>query len=105
MYFDRLGGDYIMRNHVVEFEPDRRIAWTPAPGDERSSGEHFAYDQPPGHVWRFELTPDGSGATVVTETYDCKTVPDWFKETMNYGEVWRESMEQTLERLEKVFAA
>ena len=29
----RLGDDYLMINHVVEFEPDRRIFWEPALGD------------------------------------------------------------------------
>src|SRR5215472_19178905 len=31
MYFSRLG-HYEMDNHVVEYEPDRRIGWEPAPG-------------------------------------------------------------------------
>jgi hypothetical protein len=30
-------GDYVMLNYVVEFEPDRRIGWEPAPGDEAAS--------------------------------------------------------------------
>jgi hypothetical protein len=29
---NRLGDDYLMLNYVVEFEPDRRIFWEPAPG-------------------------------------------------------------------------
>jgi len=33
MRMHRLGDDYLMINYVVEFEPDRRIFWEPAPGD------------------------------------------------------------------------
>jgi uncharacterized protein YndB with AHSA1/START domain len=36
MYFSELG-DYQMNNHVVEYEPDRRIGWEPAAG-RRASG-------------------------------------------------------------------
>jgi hypothetical protein len=32
MKMNRLGDDYLMFNYVVEFEPDRRIFWEPAPG-------------------------------------------------------------------------
>ena len=33
MKMHRLGDDYLMLNYVVEFEPDRRIFWEPAPGE------------------------------------------------------------------------
>src|SRR5260370_36347101 len=32
MKMHRLGDDYLMLNHVAEFEPDRRIFWERAPG-------------------------------------------------------------------------
>ncbi len=105
MYFDRLGGDYVMRNHVVEFAPPRRIAWAPAPGDERSAGDRFAIDESVGHRWVYDLMPDGPDATVVTETYDCTRVPQWFQEQMEYGEVWRGAISETLELLDKVCTA
>src|ERR1700691_6755927 len=48
--------DSIRENHVVEFDEDRLIAWTPAePGQ-----------QPPGHLWRWELQPLGPSLTRVT---------------------------------------
>jgi uncharacterized protein YndB with AHSA1/START domain len=54
------GDGEVRENHVVEFEEGRRIAWAPAePGG-----------PPIGHVWRWELVPDGDGRTVVTHTYD-----------------------------------
>jgi hypothetical protein len=48
------GLPYKIRNTVVEFERDRRIAW-----------RHFG-----AHRWRYELEPTGDGGTRVTETWD-----------------------------------
>ena len=39
MKMHRLGDDYVMLNHVVEFERDRRIFWEPAPGDPSRLGQ------------------------------------------------------------------
>jgi len=36
MYLEEVG-DYVMMNYVVEFEPNRRIGWEPAPGDAAAS--------------------------------------------------------------------
>jgi uncharacterized protein YndB with AHSA1/START domain len=53
-------------NHVVEFDEGRRIAWMPSePGQER-----------PGHLWRWELEPDGAEQTRVTCTYDWTRLTD-----------------------------
>jgi uncharacterized protein YndB with AHSA1/START domain len=49
------GLPYQITNKVVEFDPDRLIAW-----------RHFG-----AHRWRYELTPTGDGGTTVTETWDC----------------------------------
>ena len=56
----------VRENHVVEFDEGRRIAWTPAePGQD-----------PPGHLWRWELTPIDSSSTRVTHTYDWTELTD-----------------------------
>jgi uncharacterized protein YndB with AHSA1/START domain len=56
----------VRENHVVEFEEGRRIAWRPAePGEE-----------PPGHLWRWELEPVDAGHTRVTHTYDWTRLTD-----------------------------
>jgi len=56
----------VRENHVVEFEEGRRIAWRPAePGQE-----------PPGHLWRWELEPAGPARTRVTHTYDWTQLTD-----------------------------
>ncbi|WP_236788368.1 SRPBCC family protein [Amycolatopsis sp. GM8] len=53
-------------NRVVEFEEGRRIAWQPSePGQE-----------PPGHLWRWELEPVGETLTRVTHTYDWTRLTD-----------------------------
>lgn len=56
----------VRENHVVEFEEGRLIAWRPAePGQE-----------PPGHLWRWELEPVGPSRTRVTHTYDWTQLTD-----------------------------
>jgi uncharacterized protein YndB with AHSA1/START domain len=48
------GVPYRISNRVVEFEPDRLVAW-----------RHFG-----AHRWRYELAPTTDGGTRVTETFD-----------------------------------
>jgi len=56
----------VRENHIVEFEEGRRIAWRPSePGEE-----------PPGHLWRWELKPIDSSRTWVTHTYDWTRLTD-----------------------------
>jgi uncharacterized protein YndB with AHSA1/START domain len=52
------GLPYKIRNHVVEFEEGRRIAW-----------RHFG-----GHRWRYVLEPTPTGTTV-TESFDYSRHP------------------------------
>jgi uncharacterized protein YndB with AHSA1/START domain len=56
----------VRENHVVEFEESRRIAWTPSPVGQ----------QPPGHLWRWELEPARDSGTRVTHTYDFTQLTD-----------------------------
>lgn len=99
MYYSE-HGDYEMNNHVVEFEPDRRIGWEPVAGrghpDESTAAESW------GHRWVFDLVADGSDATVVTEIYDCSRAPNEERRSMGDGQVWLEAMTATLERLDAV---
>jgi uncharacterized protein YndB with AHSA1/START domain len=56
----------VRENRVVEFEEGRRIAWLPSePGQ-----------QPPGHLWRWELDPLSDASTRVTHTYDWSQLTD-----------------------------
>ncbi len=94
MHLERLGGPYQMANRVVEFEQDRRIAWEP---------RRYDVEGPVGgHIWAYELEPDGENATVVTEIFDCSEWADEDKPFIDYGRNWIESMRKTMDRLEKV---
>jgi uncharacterized protein YndB with AHSA1/START domain len=62
----RLTRGNLRENHVVDFVEGRRIAWRPAePGQE-----------PPGHLWLWELEPIDSSHTIVTHTYDWTELTD-----------------------------
>jgi uncharacterized protein YndB with AHSA1/START domain len=56
----------IRENHVVDFVEGRRIAWRPA-----ELGQ-----EPPGHLWLWELEPIDSSHTLVTHTYDWSELRD-----------------------------
>ncbi|WP_166134775.1 SRPBCC family protein [Nocardioides ochotonae] len=53
----RMGVPYKITSTVVEFEEGRRLAW----------------QHPGGHIWRYELEPDGE-RTRITETFDYSDV-------------------------------
>jgi hypothetical protein len=105
----RLGRDYSMINHVVEFEPHRVITWEPAPGDiDTAGGDASRIGVPSGYRWGYRLDPDGDSATLVTEVFDCGSDDNrWILEQEGGG--WinghnpvLESMTATLARLEEV---
>lgn len=99
-------GDYQMNNHVVEFEPDRRISWEPEaglghPDTAPGSTEPARW----GQRWGYELVPDGPDATLVTEIFDCSQVPAEGRIAMEDGRIWMEGMTATLDRLAEACAA
>lgn len=76
-----------MRNTVVEFDENRRIAW-------RNFGRH---------IWRYELEPlDGETThTLVRETFDYATNPTpWLLEWAGFPDHNAAAMQQTLQRLD-----
>jgi uncharacterized protein YndB with AHSA1/START domain len=78
---------YRITNEVVEFEPDRLIAW-----------QHFGK-----HRWRYELEPV-DGGTKVTESFDWSTAASPKAiELMGYPKQHPKNMEATLERLAGLF--
>jgi hypothetical protein len=99
MYFAELG-DYEMNNHVVEYEPDRRIGWEPEAGRGHPDAASGQDGSRWGHRWSYELVPDGAGATIVTEVYDCSSLSAGVRAGMGNGEVWADAMASTLERLD-----
>jgi uncharacterized protein YndB with AHSA1/START domain len=81
----KMGVPYRIRNTVVEYEPDRLIAW-------RHLGRHR---------WRYELEPV-EGGTRVTETFDWSTaLAPWAIERAGYPTSHIPIMEKTLERLDR----
>jgi uncharacterized protein YndB with AHSA1/START domain len=86
------GLPYLIRNRVVEFEADRRIAW-----------RHFTANR-----WRYELTPTAGGGTRVTETFDmtrADPVTTAVVRAAKFPERNREGITGTLERLKKAAEA
>ncbi|MGW5663176.1 SRPBCC family protein [Streptomyces sp. NPDC003758] len=103
MHYERYG-DYEMNNHVVEFEPGRRIGWEPRPG--RGHPDASRPGAAWGHRWIFDLVPQGAGATVVTEIFDGSRLPeDKRAEVVDGRAWWQAQIASTLERLAELCAA
>jgi len=80
---------YRMTNTVIEYEPDRRIAWKTTALGGRAGGR----------IWRYELSPVDSG-TLVRETWDVSE--DKQQRMITYGSMpnkTEEGMRATLERI------
>ena len=88
----KLGVPYSMSNKVIEFEPDKRIAWqTTFAGP---LGRFIG-----GRIWRYELE-ESEGGTFVRESWDITQDKQRF--ALKAGVVGRqtkEAMTKTLERL------
>jgi uncharacterized protein YndB with AHSA1/START domain len=86
------GVPYVIRNRVVEFEPDRLIAW-----------RHFTPNR-----WRYELAPTADGGTRVTETFDpsqADRVTDAVVRWAKFPERNRAGITATLQRLKQAAEA
>lgn len=94
-------GDYEMHNRIVAYEEDRCISWEPGM---RNADPAVAEQARNGSRWRFDLTPEGPRATVVTETYDCTDSPERVREAVDNGNAWLAAMTKTLERLDQLCA-
>jgi hypothetical protein len=102
----RMGRDYEMINHVVQFELNRHLAWAPAPGDlDTAGGNPEKIGVPAGYRWGYKFEPQAEDRTLVTEYFDCGPGDNaWIT---NDGGTWIQgsqsiatSMEKTLELLE-----
>lgn len=90
---------YSTVNRVVEFEPQRRIAWQTGPTG--AWGHVLA-----GRIWSYELEPV-EGGTRVTERWDI--TPDHQRFLLKLGGIYwgktRRDMERTLARLDELVTA
>ena len=90
--FNDVLGDYVTENHVVEFVPDRRIAWEPVL--KATDHEDFQYlvGDRADLRWGWELAPR-PGADSVTEFYDLSAAPEWLtkppRKVRRGGRPWR----------------
>lgn len=80
---------YRTTNTVIEFEPDRRIAWKTT----------FAGGRVGGRIWRYELSP-ADGGTLVRETWDVsQDKQQWMVKNGSIAKQNADGMRATLERI------
>lgn len=99
MHNDEMG-EYVIDNHVVEFEPGRRIVWEPVLGSCSREEDKAEIGRRLGHQWGYELQAVGPDATLVTEFFDCSKSPPFFQDILKGGSVWAEAIATSLERIE-----
>jgi uncharacterized protein YndB with AHSA1/START domain len=93
----KAGFSYSMRSTIIEFEPDRRIAWQTRPV--QSLPKHLVG----GRIWRYELEPR-DGGTLVRETWDItQEKNNWAVRGLRSKTI--DAMTKTLERIEQVATA
>ncbi|HWE55189.1 MAG TPA: SRPBCC family protein [Acidimicrobiales bacterium] len=95
-------GDYVMENHVVEFEPDRRITWEPVMKAIEKDDFKGDIGNPGRHQWGWRLEPIAGAGTRVTECFDCSRSPADLQKVLRGGERWRPDMEASLENLARL---
>jgi hypothetical protein len=85
-----------MKNRVIEFEQDRRIAWQTLA--DYPLTEHIAA----GRIWRYELEPV-EGGTLVRESWDISQEKPLTKPMVRgLGPKTKADMARTLERIEEL---
>jgi hypothetical protein len=95
-------GNYLMANHVTEFEQDRCILWEPVV----YSYENPEYEQSVGHPglreWGWKLEPVGEDRTRVTGIFEGSRLPEELRQFIEEGEFWRPAMVTSLDNLERI---
>lgn len=85
----KMGVGYKTVNTVIEFEPDKRIAW-----QTKGLGGLVG-----GRIWRYELSAAGAGTHVV-ETWDIsKDKQRFLLKRSKFPEVTKQNMDKTLDRI------
>jgi hypothetical protein len=103
MFNDEMG-DYVMENHVVEFEQNRRVVWEPVMRSTDNPELQADIGVSAFQQWGWQLEPLDPSHTRVTEFFDCSRSPDWLRKAVKEGEGWRPQIEASLENLERLVA-
>jgi uncharacterized protein YndB with AHSA1/START domain len=89
----KMGLPYSMVSTVIEYEPDRRLAW-------QTTGPTAIGRRVGGRIWRYELEPR-DGGTLVKESWDISEESVFTRPLVRQGaKKTRENMAKTLERIE-----
>lgn len=90
-------GHYQMINHVLDYEPHRRIGWEPRPGP----GHPDAAANPLGwgQRWSYQIDPDSPTTALVAHGYDCTRAAPGHRARMIDGRVWLGAMTTSLGNL------
>jgi hypothetical protein len=95
-------GDYVMENHVVEFDQDRRIGWEPVAQvnhDER--WERMPSNREP-REWGWQLESLSDERTRVTAFFEGGRLSQGLRTFIEDGELWRPAMVASLENLDRL---
>lgn len=91
----QVGLTYVSSNQVVEFEENRRLAWT-------TWGVIAGRKRVGGHIWRFLLEPEPGGVRVIHEYEWWRATTPKALQILRYPQRSEQHMRATLERLERV---
>jgi uncharacterized protein YndB with AHSA1/START domain len=95
-------GDYVMENHVVEFERDRRVGWEPvAQVNKDARWERMPSNREP-REWGWQLEPLSEESTRVTAFFEGSQLSAGLRNFLEDGEFWRPAMVTSLENLERL---
>ena len=97
-------GKYVMANHVVEFEQDRRIVWEPVVYSHESPEYQSVVGAPGLREWGWQLEPLNDDTTRVTEFFEGSRLPEDLRRFISDGEFWRLAMVNSLVNLEELVA-
>jgi hypothetical protein len=95
-------GNYVMANHVTEFEQDRRIAWEPVVHSHEKSERQSVVGQPGLREWGWQLEPLSEDTTRVTAYFEGRRLPEDLRRFIGEGEFWRPAMVTSLENLDRM---
>jgi hypothetical protein len=95
-------GNYVMANHVVEFEQDRLIVWEPVGYSYERPEYQSSVAHPALRQWGWKLEPLSDDRTRVTEFFEGSRLPEDLRKFIQDGEFWRSAMVTSLENLERI---